>query len=328
MSTNINIKQSPTKTKSSNAKTNKNSSSKPKRKEKPRQKKAQKFRNSLSKNCYSDLLNDPFHSPPCRIGFGTMVPTQLGSVVYRASVAANADGSMGVFVNPSVTAGPIYIANSGFTTATWTSTGWLNLAAYPATIISECRIIALGLKLTPLVAETVAPVTAFAGAIAGVSTNTIGALTPSQASSYTALSPFIVRGETLMACSRPLDNSAYEFLVQNYTTTTNNLYPSSIPLIVLSGLPASTPVLIECVMHFEYIPVVNTVTTRQYNTDFQPSEPKISENFSSVEKLWEYTTGRLNPSAVFDLAASFTNLMTARTIRRGLMGPQGGLALE
>jgi len=288
------------------------------------------FNNSLAKNCYSDLLNDPFNNPPCRIGYGTMVPTQLGTVVYRTTTAANADGSFGLYVIPTLgtTSNPIGYNNAGAAVATWTTAGWQNIAQYPTTLLSECRIIALGVKITPLIAATAAPATVLAGSISGVARTTLDGLTPTAVLAYSMLQPFVVRADTLMVNSRPIDNQAYEFLTVNAVGSTSNIWPNSTPVIAITGAPASANFLIEAIMHFEYIPIPNTTNTREYEANASYSEePKISHSFPSQEKLWDYTFGRLNPSAVFDLAASFTNLATARTVQNMLHGNYGGQRL-
>jgi len=283
--------------------------------------------NTTDKNCYAKLLNYPFDSAPCRLGWGTMVPTQLGTMAYRATLQCFTDGAMAVFVMPTIgingsTSAAIQANLAGAGSTTWSPAAWLNISQYPAQVMENCRIISVGLRVTPLVAATAAPGICFAGSIAGLTRTEMVALTPTTLQSQSSLSSFVTNNNQIVACSRPLDNQSYEFLIVNSTGSLTNSFSTSIPVVSLTGYPASSNILVEAILHFEYIPITNVNVERTNNSDYTTEEPKISNSFPSLEQMWRYTSTQLNPSAFLDTSSKVFNILAANSIRRSLRGRQ------
>jgi len=254
-----------------------------------------------------------------------MVPTALGSCSFRSTTFCNTDGSLSVFASPFIGIGgvsPIYLNNSGLPTTTWSARNWDNVLQYPSTLMTECRTIALSLKVTPLVAMTNAPGMCFAGAVAGLSSTQLQAYSANTAFSIASLSSFITNNATMKVCGRPIDNACYEFLVNNGTGNLSNVYPTSSPFVTFTGFPSATLFVIEAVYHFEYIPVANSAAAREINAGSPLDEEKISDFFSSAQEAWDYTLGRLNPSASIELASAGLNLYTSTRLLGGL-NPRG-----
>lgn len=287
-------------------------------------------RNIPPLNCYSDLLNDPFNTPPCRIGYGTMVHTEVGTMILRQTFTTNADGSFAIVMMPFIgsTNLPITVSTGLIGVVAWASSAFSNIGQYPNTILSECRVIASGLKVTPLIAATVAPGTVYAGAVDGRDQAAFTLNTPQIISTWPALRPFINRSETVKVTSRPTDLSAYEFRISDYTGANNVVYNNSACAMVLAGFPIGASIIVECVLHFEYIPVPSVTTVRDNVLTTEDDTPKITSSFPSFEKLWEYTRQRLDPSAVFDLAHTAGDIYFSNTLRHRRGGNQNYLRLE
>lgn len=294
----------------------KTNASKNKKKSNNRQSKSPRY-NPL-KDCYVRLLNDPFNNPPCRLGFGTMVPTITGTLVNRTTLSAASDGSLAVYVAPFLAQSPITINTSGSAGTTWSSLAYNNIGQYPSTVITEARIICIGLKVTPLVASTAAPGSCFVGQLAGQNQTFIDTLSTSSVSTFSSMRSLLTINNSVLVVSRPVDNSAYEFSVLTYTGSSTATFPHSAPTIALQGYPASASVLLEVTTHFEYIPMQTTTTERSFITDISPDQEKVSDFFPSLERLWDYTSSKLNPAAVLDVTTSALNLLTARSINRNI----------
>lgn len=297
----------------------KNNNNKPKK-----QKKKQATRNS-SKDCYANLLDYPFDTIPCKLGWGTMVPTALGTAVVRGTYTCNADGSIGIFLVPTLgaagtTSSPLAVCQAGAGTATWGNASWTNNGQFPTTVTDTIRVIAAGLKITPLVAATAAPGIVFAGNIAGESYTEVSSMTITQLQAYSTMTSFVTNNGVIRANSRPLDNTAYEFLPNNYTGSTTAQFPNSFPVVLCTGFPNGATVLIEAVMQFEYIPSTSTSTVKITDTIVDPKENKISKDFNSLENMWDYTVSRIHPSAFIETATAGLNFMTARLLQQRLRG--------
>lgn len=303
--------------------------SKRKKQRQNKKKQSQSLSRGLPKDCYVNLLNDPFGNSPCRLGVGTMVSTELGSVVFRSTIPTNSDGSLMLFVLPSLGASvnPITYSTSTFTTAgAVATTGFSNIAQYPVTIGSESRIIVCGLRVTPMIPATSAPGIIYSGSLLGQSDNSLANLQPAQVATTGSMVP-LVTSDPVYIKSRPIDNSAYEFLVSNTTGGNTFVYPHSIPTVVLSGFPAGASILFEIVIHFEYIPVYNNTTLREFNNE--PDPPTASASFPSFDSFWNYAKRNLDPSAVIQAGSNVMSLMYSRnmySLTRQIMGnPQRAL---
>jgi len=302
------------------------------RKPKPKKKKSKsssKSRNS-GKDCFAALLNDPFSNPPCRLGWGTMVPTALGTCSYRGTVSCNTDGSYAILVNPTLGQGATGIANpimtnvSGANGVTWTGTAFQNIAQYPSALLTETRIISVGLRVSPLVAQTSAPGVIYAGQINGITPTLLSGYSPTGLAIQSTLKTIISTNAPIRIVTRPIDNTAYEFGTATTYGGAGNLYDHSTIACALIGFPSSASLIIDVILHFEYMPNANLSNNREYNMDMSQDEPKISSFFSSAEAAWDYTSSRLNPSAIFDVSSAILNFATARNVNSMLQRPRYG----
>lgn len=249
------------------------------------------------RQCYVDVLNDPFNNPPCRLGFGTMIPTGLSTAVYRSTLTANADGSLAIFVNPalgtnnSAITAAIKYNNAGLATTTWTSVPWTNQAAL-AVLSDDLRCVSIGLKVLPLVPATAVPAISYCGALGGLSTNNFIAVSPANISTFQQLQRFICQGE-LSALGRPVDSDGYAFRVGTYTNYAGTIQDVSVPVIVLTGLPASTSVAVDAICHFEYVPTAQSANMTAFSGNANASLDTLASWFPSFEQMWAYVAPRL-----------------------------------
>lgn len=305
MSTNINIKPV-TKVKQNKLTKNKNKIKSntrikpyPKKKTKPNTPNMPRENNGLraKRQCYVDVLNDPFNNPPCRLGYGTMVPTGLTTAVYRTTLTSNADGSLAIFVNPALgpngnaTTAGIHYNNSGFSTATWTSAPWSNQVSIAA-LSDDLRCVSVGVKVLPLVPATAVPPICYAGAISGLATDNYVAVSPSALTAYQQLQRFVAPGE-ISALGRPVDSDGYAFRTGIFANTSNQILDVSTPIIILSGLPASTTVAVDAICHFEYIPTSAGSSITQFSGNANGIPESVAAWWSSFEAMWAYVSPKL-----------------------------------
>lgn len=243
--------------------------------------------------CYLNTLSDPWQYGPCRIGFGTMVPTQLGTVYARLVAASNADGTIGVACFPSVGNG-LYINTAGSGVATWSNTTFFNAAAIQA-LAAEYRVVSCGLRLLPMVPGTAAPGIGYSGSVPSLSVNNI---------TSTAINGFI--GNPLFhigyaapgasAISLPVDPASFQFtnaVQAGYGAAAS--CASTVPVIMLTGLPGATNVLIEAVLNVEGIS--GYASTGALNTPGQANDqPTLADYFPSLDAMWSAAKSSL-PSA-------------------------------
>jgi len=100
--------------------------------------------------CYLRTLSDPWSYGPCRIGFGTMVPTSLATAYLRRVFAANsADGTFSVALTPSIVS-MLYYNDSGLTSTSWGYANATNVGPLQQ-LASEYRVVSGGLRVIPQV---------------------------------------------------------------------------------------------------------------------------------------------------------------------------------
>jgi hypothetical protein len=278
-----------------------------------RRTRARGFRDMTASEVVADYiatLSDPFCYGPLRLGWGTMIPTGLGTAFYRAPVAAASDGTFAFFVMPYLrnTTGQygVFYNTAGLTTATWTPQGWANQAAY-ANLASQVRCVSIGLKVYPQVPLTSAPGVIYSGSIpeatiGGLTTNTI---------QFLAGSPYLETGYGnvgAMATGRPIDPLSYAF--QAFLAdgaSVSNSSPISVPIILGTGFPANTNVIVEAVLNFEY------ELSTSWNDQVLPGpmeggaelDESLSSSFPNIETMWAAIRRRLPPVSLTD---SISNL--------------------
>lgn len=263
---------------------------------------------------YLATLTDPFEYGAIRVGFGTLVPTGLGTAYQRNNFTANSDGSFAIGVFPSTGSAPsshnpICFNVGGASSSGWSAVQWINTTAIFNTI-STCRVISCGLKVYPQVPATSAPGTLFAGSLPSAQYNvtfgdTTGLSTPNQLAS----SPYLKVGygaTGAAATSRPEDIAAFMFntaLQQgngNVFLGASTTPPNSAPMIVGTGFPGSCLVNYEVVMNFEYTyPTFSSTTMlEQPLSGSSQSNESLSDLFPSLESMWTRIKPLLPDSSV------------------------------
>lgn len=253
---------------------------------------------SAALGCYLRTLSDPWQYGPCRIGFGTMVPTQLGTAYFRGIVASNADGSIGVALIPSVGNG-LYVANAGAAVATWSNSVFPNASSLQA-ISGEYRVVSAGLRLLPLVPGTAAPGIGYAASVPSLSISQITGTAPN---GFIGNPQFHVgyAASGASAISLPVDPVSFQFLNSIQAGYgVNNSVASSTPMIILTGLPGATNVLIEAVLNLEGLMTYNS--TGALNTPGQADDqPTLSDYFPSLDNMWSQAKRAIpSPVAIAD----------------------------
>jgi hypothetical protein len=271
---------------------------------------------------YINTLRDPFEYPAVRIGFGTMVPTSLYTAYYRGVFAANADGSFSLFQSPTlgtVTPG-LYYNNSGIGSNGWVGLDYVNKTTL-AGVMSECRIVSGGIRVLPQVPATSPPGIGYAGSFPSTTTNSI--ITTYASSLIT--SPHLVMGraaEGACATCRPVDPDSFIFTPYNMTGTPYTIVNSlSAPLIVLTGLPASSTLIIEAMLNLESISSYQTAGQALTNPELLSTpQESLADRYSNIEQMFRQAQSYLPTSGQINTAASLVGAIgsVARRINSAL----------
>jgi hypothetical protein len=252
---------------------------------------------------YIKSLNDPFEYPGVRLGFGCMVPTMLATAYYRGLFYANStDGSFGITMQPSLGSlnQQIYYNNTGAGSGSWTSLSFPN-AGVISNQINEARAISFGIRVLPLVADTAVPGVVYCGSIASSTNAQINTVSLTTCSTF----PQLEFGDSRMgavALGRPSDLTAYAFNSVVDQGLSSSLSPWSVPLIVILGLPPTTPIMVELVLNMECLQGATSV-----NAQIEPSiggvpdnvQPTLSDYLPSLDSLWSATKNHITAAANF-----------------------------
>jgi len=253
--------------------------------------------------CYVNTLNNPFNYPPIRLGWGTMVPTNLCTAYARGSFTTNADGSFAISTTPDIQAGVSY-TTAGAGTATWGQLSqYANRASLQA-LIQEGRVVSGGIKVMPQVPATAVPGVLYAGSIPSINPGQLFASSPNTLSAAPQLK--VGYGAT-GACSvtRPLDPTSYEFTVSvvlGYSSST--VLATSCPIIVGIGFPASTTVYYEAVLNIEGISTNNSTSALQSPEINANDDAALAASHTSIESMWQSIKSYVPDSSSVNTASS------------------------
>jgi len=246
---------------------------------------------------YIDTLRDPFQHGPLRLGFGTMVPTTVGTAFLRTSITSHTDGSFGAVLFPSLGSVNSAVATqiSGAGSFSWAFTPYANLANVTS-LFDECRVVSAGIRVMPLTAPGGIPGVLYTGSISTTSSASfiLNNITGLSNLPNTEFGPGD-KGATMTY--RPTDFSSYEFN-ENVKTHTNTgwVWNGSCPFIVGKNFPASTIVIIEFVINLEGISGTGATAASNIDSD---SNPKLSDYVPSLDALWARVSRELEHPGQF-----------------------------
>lgn len=283
---------------------------------------------------YINTLNDPFEYGPCRLGFGTLCPTNLYTGYFRSTFTLNADGSGALVLAPCVgsSSGSLLINTGTATSAAWSlGSGFVDRTAI-GNSATEGRVVSIGLRAIPQVAATSVPGVIACGQLNSVVFNQ-GVATMNTAD-LLALPQLRVGVGALggTACGRPIDPASYTFLRTTITGDTNGLagttvYGYGAPVIVFSSFAASTNVFVEGVINVE----TTQPSTFGSNTAMEQSgssQETVADTSPSIESMWSKIKTHVSSAGtvdhVGDLAAKFGRAATNVLMNRYFNGAGAG----
>lgn len=279
---------------------------------------------------YIQTLSDPFTKGPVKLGFGCMTTSSLSTLTIRASFAAGSDGTAVGFVIPSIgstggTAAGLYFSAATIGTPLAVAVNlmqhdWFNKTAV-STLLEEARVVSCGLRFTPMIPGTASPGAAYVASLPTTSLNTING----QSAATLTYSPLFKWGSAASgayACSRPIDPNSFIFHHDNVTgLAAGQDAPVTVPIVIMSGLPAGCVIQVEAVLHVEGI---ITVTSQSASLNQVTSSPAsgLVRAYHSVENLWSTVSRYLPSSTTVRTAANLANALLAPDLYRGQRGRQ------
>jgi hypothetical protein len=271
-------------------------------------------------------LTDPFDVGACHLGFGTLLPTQLGTMFVRGQFTCASDGSFYVaqlpWLDMNSALAPVIYQNTGYTASTGaTGLDYANRGAFTG-MMQEARLVSSGIKVMPLVAATATPGVLYAGSFQSASYNQIVAVPIST----NTLSPQLRLGYGVtgaVVTSRPQDPVAFQFA--SYTINApaaNSTQNTSVPYIAGTGFPANTSVVFEAVVNFEFlIPPgsANIILELPLESDGFGNDG-LSNQFSSIENMWNSIRSWLPESVSMKSAGDLMASSARAALRAGASG--------
>jgi hypothetical protein len=278
---------------------------------------------------YVNTLRDPFEHGAVKLGWGCYSPTELATLWYRGSFTTNAtDGSFAVMIMPtgsgSGSVGPIATNAGGINTSTWAATAWSNLTPVQ-NMLNAARIVSVGVKCYPQVAATSAPGFVYSGCIPNSSYTAAAALTPNQYSQQ----PYLKFGQGscgAIATGRPVDPTSYEFYTTLVSATgypVGTSLPFTIPIVVFTGLPVASTVLVEAVLNLEGLPDQQTSTVALEMTGeggYDSSSPTLADAFPNMESMMRSVKASVGPTGTIDSISNLISRGSSAAIRAAAHG--------
>lgn len=262
---------------------------------------------------YIASLCDPFEHSGTKLGWGTLIPTRVEQAYLRGTTTANADGTLALAAAPSAK-GMLYVGNSGGAAGFGSNVDASDLTAITGNF-TDGRVISLGIRAFPSIAATAAPGYVYAGALPGMTNNTLAACTTADLTAFPT-SHMSIGYDGACATGRPVDPSSFLFspLIVNgsgWPSTTTTVIPFSIPYIAFQGLPAGATVAYEVVLNFEGTTLLAHNATALGMGEDTTGSKTVSDEWSSVEQMWHAVKPALPPpgrpfewSSVIDGAAA------------------------
>jgi len=270
-------------------------------------------------------LADPFDNPGPRLGWGCLQPTQVVSSYLRGSaIVDGVSGALSLAAVPSV-GNLLWKNNAGISTATWTTVASADAAVAEANF-AGARVISLGIRAFPSVAQTAAPGVCAVGALPFQSATSLGAMTATDLLAFPT--SHVCRGyEGGSSCGRPQDPNSYDFQGQIVAASGwagGTAIPFSIPYIVFSGLPANTTVYFEVVVNYEALYNMAHGVSPLNSGDQPQAGPTLADEWPNLERMWSTIRQVLpTPGQMKETSASDWNSMFNLGARAALSAARG-----
>jgi len=312
---------------------------KKKNKNKKNNKKKNKNKTSSAVNDYVSTLANPWESAPLRLGWGTLVATDLYTAYARFSLTTNSDGTFAIALVPTVgsTTAPIYYNTSGLAGVTWTTASFANAAAI-ASAASEGRVVSGGIKVYPLIPATVSPGILYTGSVPSINNTNLTSSSIATIVGYPEMR--IGYGATGgSSVIHPVDVTSYAFSPYTITGYAGALLPNtSTPLIVGTNFAMNSTIYVEATINIETIIAANSSINSQAITNpevRQQTNDTLSDYFPSIESMWKkisaylpdagqvYTGATVAGAAMASpMGRAVGNLLLNNARRRYFMPPQ------
>lgn len=235
---------------------------------------------------YVKCLADPFRYPPVRLGWGCMTPTSLISLYQRTYLVANADGTAQLAALPTCVQNLMYW--NGGAGVTYTAFGAAADSASVQANYKSARVIAVGLRVIPNVALTAASGWAYTMSLAAAQIGDLKNWITTTAATMPDARQCLAR-DGCSVMGRPFDVNSFAFLPALVSSTglaDTAQVPFTVPIVSFQGLPASAQVAYEVIVHMEAIPLNTVGGTSILRPVAEPSAPRLSDHFPSVETMW------------------------------------------
>jgi len=267
---------------------------------------------------YLRSLNDPFQYDGVRLGYNTMVPTELATLYFRGVATCNSDGSWSAIALPAPQVSgqaPVLNNPNGIGSTIWNVGPYSNAAAV-SPIMNEFRVVSIGLRALPLVAAVSIPGIAYAGSIPITNFDNAAVMT-SSALAALPTSVWSNSNDGVTVVGRPIDNASFEFRAFTQPTSVN--LPFSAPYVTFQGLPTGTRIIYEVCFNIEGIRdfTIGGVSAINAHDSANSSGPTVSDYFPTFESAWKTLRGYL------DNPASFTSDLDAASQITGAVGYAG-----
>jgi hypothetical protein len=259
-------------------------------------------------SAYLRTLNDPFDCPPVRLGFGTMIPTRIGTAYCRGQAVLNADGSGQLWFSPTQVGLTASAANGGFvmfskdgynTTPTFAGSGsFVGNADDQKSMLAdfdELRVVSAGIRIFCLIPRTNTPGIFGSGQYnpnsSGFIPNSTGS-NPITTSALLALpeSEVTFGYDPVQIVWRPDDLDRFRF--SPYASLSNSAGIANGPALycAFNACPSNGVVYWEAVAHYEGY-ASSQMSSQATVTD----TPAVSSEYSSVDSLWSSVRNYLSP---------------------------------
>jgi len=249
---------------------------------------------NLTNEYFQSLIN-PWEHPGVKLGWGCLVPSTMLTAYLRYPAVCSAGGSLGLAAFPSVVGSFMYCDE----TNNFNGGGFQNMSNYAAiqASASEGRVVSVGIRAFPSVPLTSQPGVIYTGACVAQNLTQFRNITLADLVAMPTTHQAIgINGAS--ATGRPIDPSSFTFspaTVIGYNSFTGNDVPFSVPYIVLTGLPATTVVLVEMVVNIECTAAAtHTNLLGATPGDYAPTAT-LADIWTNVESMYRSAAHLLPP---------------------------------